>query len=413
MIILHVDRVEPGDILISGLKSQDVGYFHVRTIYEAFETLKIEHIDLILVGEQLDGNTGLDLIRRLSETSFDSIPIVYINEDDETFSSGHNFSLGVVDNIKRSELTTEEISKFLCYIYDQSLLVSELQTLSIAVVDDCDVTHGLVKSILQSKGIYDITYFTDPLKLIENKREFDVYLIDMIMPGITGDKLAVKLRMRSYQSIIIIMSTIDNVKTISSVLSSGADDYIIKPFNKDILLARLKTNFRSFKLVSRLENNNKIDVVTGAYNHGFIYNKLHEEINSAAFKKSDLTILLLDIDNFKEINENLGHNGEDNVLTILAKTFKDSCRRTDYFGRYGVEQFIFIMTHTNLSQAQVFTNRLKDLFSEKIIEGIGKKVTFSGGLVQWSKGVTGEDLVKSADDLLYESKREGMNKITY
>ncbi len=413
MTILHVDNIESTKEFKDGLSKQDVNYVHLNSINKAMDFLEKNSPELLLIGEHVNGGSGLEIIGKLSSSKYSSVPIVYIADNEDNNSSDHYLSLGIIDNIKRSDLTLEKISKFLFYIIDQSILTDEMKSLSIAVIDDSKVTHEIINTILQDVGIVDITNFSDPRDLLKYKRDFDVYFVDMVMPGITGDKLSANLRMRSSQSIIIIMSSIDNVKTISNVLSAGADDYIIKPFNRDILLARLKTNFRSFKLVLKLDKASKIDSLTGVYNHGYIFDKLHEEINNSTFKDRPLCLLLLDLDKFKLVNDQFGHPGGDIVLTELANLFKNNCRKIDYFGRYGGEEFVFIMTDTVLDEAIKITDRLRDEFSKMSIEGIYQQVTFSGGLIQWKAGNHGEEIVKKADKLLYKAKNSGRDKICY
>ncbi len=414
MIILHVDKIKPSNEFFVYFKEHiETQYIFLTNIHAGLESLEKNHIDIILVGEELDGNTGVDFIRRLTGTPFNSLPIIFLSNKSNNVADDNIFSLGVVDQIERSELTIENIGKYLKYIKEQSIIVFEMRNLKIAIVDDSRVSHEIINEILNEKDITDITNFLDPRELVKSDQVFDVYFIDMIMPGLNGDKLSKMLRMQNPRSIIIIMSSIDNVKTISNVLSAGADDYIIKPFNKEILLARLKTNFRSFKLLNQLDRIAKTDSLTGAFNHGFIMDKLNEEIYKAKFKSSHLSVLLLDIDLFKEVNDNFGHPCGDGVLIRLSNTFKQNCRKTDYFGRYGGEEFVFIMGHTTLDQALKFTNRVKDIFSEEVISGVDKSVTFSGGLVQYQTGESGEDLIKRADVLLYDAKRGGRNFIKH
>lgn len=414
MIILHIDKEKPVEEFINDFnKSMGVDYLHTGNVDEAINILNDVNVDIILVGESANGKNSEDFVKMLADTSHNSIPTVCLVDSKSNHSEDYYLSLGFIDSIKRSELTKQKISDYLCYIIDQAVLISDMKSLNIAIIDDSKLSQNIISSYLNEKKIYNITSYTDPRELIKSNKSYDVYFIDMIMPKVTGDKLAGIVRKRSPQSIIIVMSSIDNVKTISNVLSAGADDYIIKPFNKDIFLARLKTNYRSYKLVKQLDKISKTDSLTGAFNHGFIFSKLSEEINSASFKGSDLSVLLLDLDNFKKINDKFGHHGGDRVLVHLSDIFRGSCRKADYFGRYGGEEFIFIMAHTNLDSALKFTNRLKNTFSGTSIDPIDQKVTFSGGLVMWDGKESGEDLVKRADDLLYLAKRSGRNQIKY
>lgn len=414
MTILHVDKLKSPDNFFKEIYARDdIEYFFSSTLFAAIGILEKEKVDLILIGEELDGSRGLDFIKKVSTTDYYSIPMSIIIDDATDFNFDCYFSLGITDSVLRDNLTVDRLLNYIEYINEQDTLFQGMKELDVAVIDDSKISHMIIHDILDNKGITKIEDFYNPIEFLKSNKNYDLYIIDIIMPDITGDKLSRIIRRNSPHSIIIIMSLLDNSKAIFDVLSAGADDYIIKPFNKDILLARLKTNFRSYKLIRDLDRLSKTDALTGAYNHGFIFDKLREEVEFAKLKSSCLSLLFMDLDLFKKVNDTYGHPVGDRVLVQLSEIFKENSRKTDHYGRYGGEEFLFVMPHTDIEQAKVFTQRLHEMFSDTRIKGIDKSVTFSGGLVQYDGKESHIDLIKRADDLLYEAKRSGRNIIKF
>ncbi len=212
MTILHVDKEKPVEEFINDFNlSMGVDYLYTGNVDEAINILNKVNVDIILVGESANGKNSEDFVQLLADTPHNSIPAVCLIDSTSHHSEDYYLSLGFIDSIKRSELTKQKISDYLCYIIDQAVLISDMKSLNIAIIDDSKLSQNIISSYLNEKNIYNITSYTDPRELIKSRKSYDVYFIDMIMPKITGDKLAGIIRKRSPQSIIIIMSSIDNV----------------------------------------------------------------------------------------------------------------------------------------------------------------------------------------------------------
>ncbi|MGL1892836.1 MAG: diguanylate cyclase [Spirochaetaceae bacterium] len=421
MIVLHADINRLDLNVISSLEnSYDVVYNCLDTVSETVDYLNDNDVSLLIVGESLNGGTGLELIKLINETNINMVQIIYVVEDPKNPHLENYTTLGVVDCILRSKVLENSLNKFLNMITMQKSIEQSMKSLSVAVIDDSKVSLKAVESILTEEGLTNIRLFNDPMDLLANFEYFDVFFVDLIMPGITGDKLVAMIRSMSSNSIIITMSSIDNVNTISNVLSAGSDDYVVKPFNKVELLARLRTNYRSFALLKELECKNieldrlsKTDSLTGAFNHGHIFRKVELEIENSRLTNNPVSMLLLDLDLFKNVNDKYGHGVGDNVLIALSKLFITKSRSMDCFGRYGGEEFILLMSNTSLEKAISISNSLSRTFSKTIVDGMDRPVTFSGGLVCWDGSETDKTFMKRADDLLYEAKKAARNKIMH
>lgn len=295
-----------------------------------------------------------------------------------------------------------------------------MNELSVVIIDDSTLSQKVAVNILKEAGFNNITVFTDPVTFLKEYKEFDLFIVDIVMPSISGEKLVDMIRKMSPGSIILGMSTIDNIDTISRVLSTGADDYVIKPVHKLDLLARIRTNYRSFSLLKELEVKNreldlmaKTDSLTGAFNHGHIFSLVKSEIKRVKKNSSSLSLLLIDLDHFKDINDTFGHGVGDQVLKTLARVFQKWVKDSHFFGRYGGEEFMLLMPNISLSDAYLYVEQIRSHFLELRIKGVDRPVTFSGGLVQWNETEGYKEFIKRADDLLYRAKEGGRNQIIY
>jgi diguanylate cyclase (GGDEF)-like protein len=160
----------------------------------------------------------------------------------------------------------------------------------------------------------------------------------------------------------------------------------------------------------RLEKLVVTDSMTNLYNHAFIITRLSEEINKCARYHSPLSILMIDIDHFKHINDTCGHAFGDEVLIEIAHSIQSSCRNVDIVARYGGEEFLVVLPETNSTSAAILANRISQVirnlkFNHEII------VTISGGITDYIDGDKTSTIIERSDLLLYQAKNEGRDRI--
>lgn len=159
-----------------------------------------------------------------------------------------------------------------------------------------------------------------------------------------------------------------------------------------------------------LSNLLNIDGLTQIYNHNYMFERLENEVNMAKDCDDKFCIVMFDIDHFKKINDNYGHQCGDYVLTVIAATIKENIAKMDIAGRYGGEEFIVILTKTDMKAGYKIVENIRKRIMSLRLKEKGLKVTISGGIVEYTFEDAAE-LVKKADDKLYEAKRKGRNRI--
>jgi diguanylate cyclase (GGDEF)-like protein len=159
-----------------------------------------------------------------------------------------------------------------------------------------------------------------------------------------------------------------------------------------------------------LSNLLNIDGLTQIYNHKYMFKRLENEIRKAAEYDEKFCIIMFDIDHFKAINDNYGHQCGDRVLTIIASTIKEHMREVDAVGRYGGEEFIAILAKINMEIGHKIVEQIRKKIMNLKFKEKGLAITISGGIVEYSSE-NAVELVKLADEKLYEAKRKGRNRI--
>lgn len=420
MNLLYIERSDFYKKIIDKIESDliEEKYF-VSTRKEAFSLLNTKTVDLIISGQELNDGTARDLLIDLDKTPYQSVPVVIMTSQDDWETREAYFNLGVVDFISKNDFSPEKLIKHLEHYRQQDRMIEALRKAPIAILDDSEVILKVITSILDRFGITDVDTYTKPEDLFASERDYHVYLIDLMLPRMPGEQVIRTLRRKYDKAVIIVISSVDKFSAIVHVLESGADDYLIKPFDFRLLMARLKTNYRHFSLMRELDERNRImkdltitDNLTGAGNHRFLMKTLEERIDRCVKTGGALSLLMIDLDRFKLINDQYGHPMGDVVLKELTRIFQEKCGESHVFGRYGGEEFMLIMDGLSLDEARDFCEERREDFAERVFDFAqpGHYFTFSGGLVQW-QGDSLEELVNRADDLLYRAKENGRNRI--
>ena len=279
---------------------------------------------------------------------------------------------------------------------------------------------------VSSKGKkYDLTLIENGKKgvsavemAIEQSMPFAMAFIDIKISGIDVAEMVNRIWVIDPNIKIIIVTafskcTINDIKRIS-----GRKDYFYldKPLVSEEIRQFACALTYQWNLERELERKNKIltkqainDSLTNIYNHRYIIERLSSEIAEAKRYSLDLSIVMFDVDHFKRINDTYGHQTGDQVLVKISSTIRDSLRQTDIIGRYGGEEFLVILPHTNIEDAYTSAERLgkniEDLNWDK-----GFKITISGGLIS-RKDQSASDLIMKADALLHKAKENGRNRI--
>jgi len=247
-------------------------------------------------------------------------------------------------------------------------------------------------------------------------------ILDWMMPGMDGVEVCRKIRRRKrYKyTYIILLSAKDRKQDIIAGLSSGADDYMTKPVNFLELRARLKTGRRIIDLEDKLlfiQNQLKDlasrDSLTRIWNRAEIIRFLSEELERGRREKKPTSVIMLDVDHFKKINDFYGHATGDQALLQVVSRLRRKVRRSDKIGRYGGDEIVVILPNCGPTEVRSVGERLRLAVGGRKIktEIDAVPVTISGGCATADAGGTPspESLIKTADRALLAAKEKGRN----
>ncbi len=307
------------------------------------------------------------------------------------------------------------------------------RTPKILVVDDVELNLELQKTYLTSSG-YDVVVAMDgeeALEKVETEHP-DLVLLDVMMPKLNGFEVCQILKNDPKTQFIpvIMVTALQDVEDRVRGIESGADDFISKPFNKMELMARVKSLLRIKFLHDELEkkiaqlNEAKIrmeqlavtDGMTGLYNYRYFREQLSHEMDRAIRHNLELSLLMMDIDFFKNYNDLHGHPAGDDVLRTLADLIRRNLRKIDIPARYGGEEFAVILPETGDRAAAIVAEKIRQLveatpipFEEQQPNG---RLTVSIGVATYPVDARDEkQLIEVADRRLYRAKQMGRNQV--
>lgn len=418
MKILHIEhskmiRKASKDV-IESLGHEYIEATGIRDTYEALDQAKI---DLIIMGLELDDIDGESLVESLYNSKYSMTPIVVLTSYDNLDIRKKLFQLGVVDYQIKKNFNSNRLKTYIESIQLNEELLETMKSLKVAVLDDSVLTIRVIQNIFELNGIQNVDYFYEASALLESDLDYDIYVIDLVLPETTGEALIGELKEANKDSIIIMISSTSNYKTISHTLNSGADDFVVKPFDANTFLVRIKHHIKQHLLLKELESSNEkllklsiTDGLTDVYNHKYIVSRLEEECSRAERYDEDLAVVLFDLDNFKKVNDTHGHQVGDIVLMEVAKTIKKVLRESDLVGRYGGEEFLIILPNTNREEAYHVADKIRKEIEALTFKIENFKITISGGVSMYTH-FDFSQMIREADIRLLEAKKQGKNKI--
>ncbi len=254
----------------------------------------------------------------------------------------------------------------------------------------------------------------------------DIILCDLEMPRIDGFKFLSMLKGRpDFQDVpVIILTGVNDRERKIKGLEQGASDYITKPFDHEELVARVKVHLKIKKLQDELKRSNELllelsntDHLTGLFNRRYMMEALDKEVQRSIRKGGTLSLILLDIDHFKLVNDDYGHQQGDAVLQNVALLLRKELRNYDCAARYGGEEFVAILPDSTLKESVFVADRIRQAVQGTRFDAPLDKLrlTVSLGVACFSKeyAPTVDGFIKMADDALYRAKANGRNRVEF
>ena len=301
---------------------------------------------------------------------------------------------------------------------------------AILLAEDDPVTRMLMTRFLKNAG-YEVDAVANGSEALDKmtKRYYPVLITDWEMPemdGITLCKAVRNMQLDGYVYALLLTSR-DSKENIIMGLEAGADDYLVKPVHEPELIARLNAGRRILALEHSLRvanQRNRIlsitDALTGAYNRRYLMEQLPREVERCRRYAYPLSVLMCDLDHFKQVNDVRGHAAGDDVLQQFAARAQKSIRsNSDWIARYGGEEFLIVLPETAYEDGMFVANKIRNLMCATPFATRSGDIPVTASFGVASTGPTGpdlslkvENLIRTADECLYKSKTEGRNRST-
>jgi diguanylate cyclase (GGDEF)-like protein len=294
------------------------------------------------------------------------------------------------------------------------------RSLLLIIEDDAGVRESLM-DLLDSR--FDVLAAVDGDAGVELAREHrpDLVLLDRFLPS--GDGLmvleALQRDARTEAVPVIFLTGDADEATLERCLEMGAVDFIHKPASARELLARIDRALRQSEQQRRLQILAQTDALTGLANYRALTVRLEEEFRRAQRYSYPLSVVVIDLDHLKAINDGLGHDVGNRAILALASQLKNNLRESDFAARFGGDEFVALLPHQTALEAAVFAERIRaGLRTVGVQKSDGRPAPFglsvSVGIADHTLEGPREDtdaLLKAADAALYEAKREGRDRV--
>jgi two-component system cell cycle response regulator len=446
--VLVVDDVVANVKLLEARLSAE--YFEVIAATSGRQALEIAErglCDIVLLDVLMPGMDGLEVCRRLkADPRTAHLPVIMVTALDQTAdriagldAGADDFLVKPIDEIAlitrvkglvRLKMLTDQLMMRATTStgigLDEALDPKNISGLGgrVLVVEDSGASAERVRQALSPHYTVDEETDADEALFRAAEGNYDLAVISLDLKQVDALRLCSQLRSLARTRSLPILVIIDPGEKARLLrgLELGVNDYLVRPVDRNEALARAKTQIRRRRFDDRLRDHVEmtiemavIDTLTGLHNRRYLERHLVTLLRQAVEREKPLSVLVIDIDHFKAINDAHGHPGGDEVLREFARRIGKAVRGIDIPCRLGGEEFVVAMPDTDASLALLVAERLRQKIAEERFEVPGAvqpiTVTASIGIASFHAGDTAETLLKRADEALYGAKRSGRNRV--
>jgi two-component system cell cycle response regulator len=446
--ILIVDDIEANrKLLAAKLEAQYHTVLLAENGPQALEIAKAKDPEIILLDVMMPGMDGYEVCRRLkADPVTNHIPVVMVTALSDTEDRVRGLDAGAEDfltkpiddfvlnsrvnaliryNTVTSELRQREASGIRAGAMESIDPEEVDRPARVFVIDDNPRTSARIAGILRDAGHKVMTLLeAGDMGELATERT-DVLLLSLLSKSFDPLKLCAHFKSNDVTravSILLICDPLDRVRAVKG-MEIGASDMIMAPIDRQELLARIRTQTRRTRYVEILRERvdrglelSVIDQLTGLYNRRFMNNQLQQLMHRAVMGGKPLSVMMLDIDHFKPINDTHGHQAGDEVLQELADRLRQNIRPMDVACRPGGEEFLVILPETPGELAMAAAERVRRAIAAEpflvMSDTKSIKVTVSAGVSSLlGPHDTIADMMKRADTALYQAKSGGRNRV--
>jgi two-component system cell cycle response regulator len=446
--VLVVDDVLANVRLLEAKLSAE--YFDVITAMngvDALESVQRVRPDIVLLDVMMPGIDGIEVCRRIkSNPQTQHIPVIMVTALDQPEDRVKGLEAGADDfltkpvndlalfcrvkSLVRLKMLTDELrarspSVDPLTLLDRPELKGESPAGNVLVIDNHTNVSERIQNALFPR--HNVKVLCDPMVAVVHAAEEGYELIIINLDIQNADGLRLCSQFKSLEStrqtpILIIIDPEDHQRLLRA-LDMGVNDYLIRPIDNQELLARVNTQIRRCRYAEQLRTNvqasmelSVTDSLTGLYNRRYMESQTALLVENAVNRGKMLSMLALDVDHFKAVNDTHGHDVGDRVLEELANRLRHCVRNVDLICRMGGEEFVIILPDTGMDVALKVAERIRRTVSAKPIDAGARSgplpVTVSLGVALIESAADSmDDILKRADEALYRAKREGRNRV--
>lgn len=448
-VLVVDDVIQNVKLLEAKLNSE---YFDVLTAMNGEEALKVideEHPDIVLLDVMMPGMDGFEVCRRIkSNIKSSHIPVIMVTALDQLKDRVAGLEAGaddfltkpvldlplfarvrslarlkvLMDELRIRETTSQDFGVSIGSNLSSDINLSDAKVL---LIEDYARVAERIGRYLEQLATVDVDDAASGEISTSNLEDYDLFIVSLGLNDVDGLRICSQIRSSEHTRrapILVLVDEGDTEKLVKA-MELGATDYITRPIDKNELLARTRSQIRQKRYANRLRENMQksielamTDAVTGLYNRHFLSTHLDNIMSKESDKYKKVTLLMMDLDKFKLVNDTYGHASGDEVLKEFARRISNDIRNIDLAARFGGEEFVIVMPETNLEYAHFVAERLRRSIADEpfVISGSEEPITVTvsiGIALADDKNSSSEKLLVSADLALYQAKENGRNQV--